>query len=306
MSSDKIGTGSADSSVNYPPPRVDEAPVIPSQDYLPPQPGEVPVMPQQASKAPVKSGKPKKPFYKNWWIWVIAAWLLVCVVAIVIGSLTEGNSDSTDNNKAAVTHESTTTTVTPKKIAESDATESDATKVKSILAASSGQPAATVYKQLIGLGYNITFTHAVSKQDFTETVIDAINHPNAQTSNPWIVTDYSDLDVENKEVTLFVDTPENMDKSKAAEATKDALNKKLDLDEAWIAVDVYGQDKYPRGFKLSWNEILSEAPKNASTWSLKARCNVTDEFGATRKGVTCEAEVTGTTADPQVISFRVY
>lgn len=65
---------------------------------------------------------------------------------------------------------------------------------------------------------------------------------------------------------------------------------------------------YPYGFKTHdiMGVIQDFTPKNADTWFYKATVDVTNEYGATAKGLTYECSVTGTTASPQVIEFNVY
>lgn len=48
-----------------------------------------------------------------------------------------------------------------------------------------------------------------------------------------------------------------------------------------------------------------EEAQDGDTWYLKAGCTVTNEYGVEIKA-TCEAKVTGTTNNPEVIDFNVY
>jgi len=75
MFSDKVGAGPAGNQ--------------------PLQAGQMPVAPMQNDDSFAKPSKPKKPFYKKWWFWVIAA-----VVVIGIGSAL---SNGSNGNKAADT-----------------------------------------------------------------------------------------------------------------------------------------------------------------------------------------------------------
>ncbi|AEB06895.1 hypothetical protein Corgl_0782 [Coriobacterium glomerans PW2] len=98
-----------------------------------------------------------------------------------------------------------------------------------------------------------------------------------------------------------------IEREKQAKATRDALEKKLDKTDAWIAVKTYGEKQYPYGFKVHYmlNELSAE-PLDENTWGLKSTCDITNGYGAETKGKTIEAKVTGTSDAPQVIEFNVY
>lgn len=87
---------------------------------------------------------------------------------------------------------------------------------------------------------------------------------------------------------------------------KKTLSEKLDPAHAWQAVEAYGENEYPYGFKLHYvSGKLAETPLDESTWSLKGACTVTNEANA-KQDLTCEATVMGTTDDPKVVDFLVY
>lgn len=80
-----------------------------------------------------------------------------------------------------------------------------------------------------------------------------------------------------------------------------ALKEKLEVGYAWSAAEKYGQDIYGSDFKINYlvGQIDSYA-EDADTWSLKAECELHGEEK------TCEALVTGTTENPEVLSLDVY
>lgn len=106
---------------------------------------------------------------------------------------------------------------------------------------------------------------------------------------------------------VYIDTPGHLENMKQAEQNKDELEAKLPKTDAWIAVSNYADEMYPYGAKIHYilNEIAAE-PVDASTWYLKSTIDVTNAYGATQKGLTVEATVTGTKDAPVVESFNVY
>jgi len=266
---------------------------------------------QAAANLPGSSKKPKKPFYKKWWVWVIAAVVLLTIIGSLIG-------DESVQEAAIKIAENATQTVSPSTSAKAptnqtetktqEKTDADAA-VKTIMDNSKGKPAADIYTQLKDLGYSTKFSMSKTKLDATDTVMLSINNPNDPEMIQWMITDFDpkSFSMVNKTVTFFVDSSENITKQNTEVSLYDALNKKLDRGHAWQAVQAYGKVKYPYGFTLHWiMGKLAERPQDANTWFLKASCDVTNAYGAKEKGLDCEAEVTGTTDNPKVISFMVY
>lgn len=80
-----------------------------------------------------------------------------------------------------------------------------------------------------------------------------------------------------------------------------ALKEKLELGSSWIAAKEYGIDKYGSSFELNYLVgKIDESLYDENTWFLKAECKVNGQ----KK--TCEARVTGTTANPEVVFFDIY
>lgn len=79
------------------------------------------------------------------------------------------------------------------------------------------------------------------------------------------------------------------------------LTKKLTLTAAWDAVASYGKQEYTEfAVRNMPGQPVDEVVEDANTWSLTAPCTVDGE------SMTCEAKVTGTTENPEVLSFKVY
>lgn len=86
-----------------------------------------------------------------------------------------------------------------------------------------------------------------------------------------------------------------------AEQVMIELAGKLQVQVAWQAVVRHGMEQYD-SFELKYmpGQPVDEIAEDADTWLLRAECFVNSE---TKK---CEAKVTGTTENPEVISFKVY
>lgn len=79
------------------------------------------------------------------------------------------------------------------------------------------------------------------------------------------------------------------------------LSAKITLSAAWDAVVAYGSEQYDEfAVQNSPSQPVDETAEDAATWHLKAGCIVDGETK------TCEARVTGTTENPEVLSFDIY
>ena len=181
--------------------------------------------------------------------------------------------------------------VDEKKHAESEA--------EALLAGMVNGSAIDAYDKLTTDGYSVQVLHAASKQDFSgEFEVDGLD---------WLISGYDGLDAAKKKVTIYIDTQEGMDQRAANDAVSAALEEKLPASYAWTAVKNYGDEQYPYGFKLhDIMGVLAETAQDENTWFLKASCDVTNEYGSKEKDLVCEAEVTGTKDNPEVLSFLVY
>lgn len=233
---------------------------------------------------------------------------------IIISQDPEPNTEISGSDKVTLTvkkssdieKEEKTKDQDEKKRAEEEE-ETQAVETENKIAELKGQSYTTAYDELSAMGYTIKWVHSASDQDFTETVELSIASPDPEFDLPWVIVDYKSLDTKKKTVTLTINTQENLDSAAAANAMAQALQEKLDVSAAWVAAESYGKSQYPYGFKLK--DImgrLAETPEDENTWFLKATCDVTNEYGAKIKDAVCEAKVTGTTDNPQVIYFIVY
>lgn len=113
----------------------------------------------------------------------------------------------------------------------------------------------------------------------------------------YLVKGVEDIDPEDKTITIELDTKTNV----AYNEAEQALNEKLNQTSALIAVKEYGQRQYGDEFELHYMMGLNDASaKDENTWSFKIEAELEDE------DKTVDAEVTGTTDNPEVIAFDIY
>lgn len=81
----------------------------------------------------------------------------------------------------------------------------------------------------------------------------------------------------------------------------------LKADAAIAAMEMYGKEMYPYGFKLhTVMGKLAEEHEEDGSWFFKFTCDVTNEYGETLKDLNCEAQIAGTDSNPVVTYFEVY
>ena len=151
------------------------------------------------------------------------------------------------------------------------------------------------------LGYHFTYTHSVSGDDFTEQIpLD----PDFYGS--WLIMGVESVNPTAKTATMLVNAEENQKRIEEEQNQTAALENKLSKTDAFIAMEQYGKQQFPK-FDLKWmgNELAARA-EDDSTWFLKTYCNYTDAYGVERKGVEVEAYVSGTVDNPVITKFYVY
>lgn len=169
-----------------------------------------------------------------------------------------------------------------------------------------GQPAINILNELEELGFTVSLKHAISQMDFTTSIHFESDPTDPETYIPWIITDLDSFDETSKSASFFINTQERIDELDAEDAQRDTLEAKLDPSAAWGTMDLYGKNEYPNGFKLNISKgMLAETAEDENTWFLKARCQVRSLSG-TWIDYVCEANVTGTTASPQIDYFIIY
>ena len=107
--------------------------------------------------------------------------------------------------------------------------------------------------------------------------------------------------LEENQVAKTVDVKLQLKSSIEQNEKEESLKKKLELGSAWTAVKKYGEGLYGKTFKLHYIVgKIDESLDDENTWFLKAECTVNGQEKI------CEAKVTGTTANPEVVFFDIY
>ena len=187
----------------------------------------------------------------------------------------DSSNETTDNNGSA---DSTT----------NDETTNTETKVddKTLLESYEGTPLPLFMDKVSQLGYKATYL--ADGVDFTD-FIDAMKED--------YITGELTIDTSKKTVTVDLVLASSVDLA----GKEAALKEKLELGSSWIAAKEYGIDKYGSSFELNYLVgKIDESLYDENTWFLKAECKVNGQ----KK--TCEARVTGTTANPEVVFFDIY
>lgn len=167
----------------------------------------------------------------------------------------------------------------------------------------SGSSLADAINLIAECGYAATYKHADSMLDYTEEISVLSDDEKA---NKWIIVECENIDTDSKTIELTINTKENIAENEAQEAMVEKLNAKLGAAYAWQAVKAYGETEYPYGFDLHYiMGVLAEQAVDENTWFLKATVTVTNMYNA-KQELTCEANVTGTDDNPEVIDFKVY
>ncbi|MCL1796790.1 MAG: zinc ribbon domain-containing protein [Eggerthellaceae bacterium] len=284
--------------------------------YPPPQNNQqaVPLYPPPSNTPALQPSKTKGA----WENLPKAAKILIIVVAVIfflglVNTCTSGGSTSTQETQEQTSSSNQLSKEEQKakeeeqKAKEEEEQRTQAAEMESKLNSLKGQSFAVAYNDLTALGYAVTFIHSTSKMDFTQEVQLDIANPDSEFYTPWVIVDYESLDTTVKTVALLINTQENLDNEAAANAMQQALTEKLDVYYAWAAAESYGKSLYPYGFKLHYIVgKLAETPEDENTWFLKATCDVTNAYGAKMKNVVCEAKVTGTSDNPEIVYFIVY
>lgn len=149
-----------------------------------------------------------------------------------------------------------------------------------------GKSLTKAMKRIKKMGYKATYL--ADGVDFTE-FIDSVKDD--------YTTGSIKVDEDSKTVEVTLALTANLED---AEAEKE-LAKKLEIGSAWGAAEKYGKSEFGKSFDLNYLVgKIAEYADDENTWFLKAECEVNGV------DMICEAKVTGTTDDPEVVFFDVY
>ncbi len=153
-----------------------------------------------------------------------------------------------------------------------------------------GKPLSDFMKQVEKLGYTATYFN--QGYDYTE-ILSFYTEEDCES----LIIEYVDEDPNKKIVYVNILPKENYE----LKQQEVALEEKLTAISSWMAAEKYGKYYYGESFELHYflGKIAEDA-EDENTWFLKAECTVGDY-----KRV-CEAYVTGTTDNPEVISFDIH
>ncbi|MDO5114449.1 MAG: hypothetical protein Q4E67_08720, partial [Planctomycetia bacterium] len=147
-------------------------------------------------------------------------------------------------------------------------------------------------------GYEFTYTHSVTDQDFTTSIKDV---PAEYES--WLVMSIEDIDTDAKTAIIYVNSKENQERIEKEDAQKSNLEERLDEASTCAAIALYGKSEYPYGFKYS-SMMAQFSLYDENTWQVVSTCKIENEYG-NKIECQCVARVTGTSDSPQVIYFEV-
>lgn len=156
------------------------------------------------------------------------------------------------------------------------------------------------------MGYTATYyfdNGKAYKNDYTNVVKDNFSKDEKQLKK-YVITKYENVNAETKTVDLYINTKKEAKKQKQL----NELESKLGHINACQAVEKYGKEQYPFGFKLHYLKDLQGyqmVGENNDTWRIQCGVTITNAYGASYDA-TCQAEITGSNESPEIVSFDVY
>lgn len=152
-------------------------------------------------------------------------------------------------------------------------------------------------------GYTGTYIFVTSGADYSGYVNDDIM--SSDELKNYIITGVS-VDTDSQTAEIEFNSKTNIDNANKDRDNEEELSSKLLVDEAWVALEVYGKKQFPDGFsaKYGYGDKLAEKAIDADTWFLKSKCVV--KVDGVKYNKTVEAEVSGTNDHPVVSNFEVY
>lgn len=219
--------------------------------------------------------KVKKPIFKRWWFWAL-------IVCLIIG-LVLPDKEPAEAAPTISTEPATEAATAPPTEAPTEA------------------PTEVVPNQFDGyIEKPLTeFMAKVEELEYTAIYLDHLGN-DITDGIEWIADVYVVWELEEDPVAKTVSVEVRSVSSIEQDKMEEALKEKLETGSAWIAAEKYGEAEYG-DFELHY--ILGQIAiyaEDENTWHLKAECTV---FGIDK---VCEAEVTGTSDNPEVIYFEVY
>lgn len=193
----------------------------------------------------------------------------------------------------SLTTTSTTTTINENVLIEND--------IASRIIGESYVSAREILKEM---GYVVKYEHEYTHLDFTGELT-CYTDEELETMG-FIITGIKKIDVEIKNIELYVNTGENIKRIEDQNNVQEKLEEYLDATTALAAMEVYGKEQYPYGFSIHMmTGKIAETAIDEKTWFMKYEATVKNEFKK-KVDVTCEAKITGPPDNPKVYDFIVY
>lgn len=154
------------------------------------------------------------------------------------------------------------------------------------------------------LGYTAEYEHEYSHMDLTGEL--AAHSDEELNGAGFIITGIKEMNSQEKTITMYVNTNENIERVEGQKATQKVLEENFDPSVAMAALELYGKSQCPYGFKLHGIVgKLAETPVDENTWFMKYKCEVTNAAGE-KVSMTCEAKIKGPEDNPTVYDFYLY
>lgn len=156
------------------------------------------------------------------------------------------------------------------------------------------------------MGYTATYyfdNGKAYKNDYTDVVKNNFSKDEKQLKK-YVITKYENVNAGTKTVDLYINTKKEAKKQKQL----NELESKLGHINACQAVEKYGKEQYPFGFKLHYMKDLQGyqmVGENNDTWRIQCGVTITNAYGASYDA-TCQAEITGSNEAPEVTDFVVF
>jgi hypothetical protein len=170
-----------------------------------------------------------------------------------------------------------------------------------------GQLAYEAYHELVAEGFVVT-AKTMQCNTVSEMDISFKYEPESELTTKWLVAEQkNEKSDDTYNITLCLGTEEGINASAAENATRDALQAKLDKIDAELACKYYGEAQYPYGFKV--HSIVGRLAEGISSsvadaWFFKTKVTIENAYG-NKYDTIMECHVTGTTAAPVVSEFIV-
>ena len=227
-----------------------------------------------------------KTLFKNCLVFVLS--LIVCFSVVGCSSANKENDSATEANSNTDQANSN----------ETDNEEKYSDEIKSQVGALQGKSLSEALEVLD----NLNVKYGIYNNDYSHDYADECKSWNKETKDGWIIKSVAKPSFTDRFM-LQITTRDEA----ASGVSSNSSGEKLDATVALTAMEQRGKKDYPYGFKIV-DKILGnnvEKQLDENTWLLKYSCEITNAYNSTTK-MTCEAKITGSNDNPQVVEFSIY